>query len=77
MPPGARYFGAKMMGSPGHHEPSVVEYVIVLFDRQTGGSPRSLMGMSSPAFVPRPRPQSHSTASPRGDRYDSQCWEAA
>ena len=36
MPSGNRYFGAKLMGSPGTTTPPRVEYVIVLFDRQTG-----------------------------------------
>ena len=36
MPPGRRYFGAKLMGSPGTTTPPRVEYVIVLFDRETG-----------------------------------------
>jgi ornithine cyclodeaminase/alanine dehydrogenase-like protein (mu-crystallin family) len=36
MPSGGRYFGAKLMGSPGTTTPPRVEYVIVLFDRQTG-----------------------------------------
>jgi alanine dehydrogenase len=36
MPSGSRYFGAKLMGSPGTTSPPRVEYVIVLFDRQTG-----------------------------------------
>jgi alanine dehydrogenase len=36
MPSGGRYFGAKIMGSPGTTVPPIVEYVIVLFDRETG-----------------------------------------
>ncbi len=36
MPSSARYFGAKVMGSPGTTTPPRVAYVIVLFDRQTG-----------------------------------------
>jgi ornithine cyclodeaminase/alanine dehydrogenase len=37
VPPGARYFGAKVMGSSGTTSPPRVEYVIVLFDRRTDG----------------------------------------
>lgn len=36
MPVGNRYFGAKLMGSSGTTKPLLVEYVIVLFDRETG-----------------------------------------
>jgi len=36
MPASGSYFGAKLMGSPGSTTPPRVEYVIVLFDRQTG-----------------------------------------
>jgi ornithine cyclodeaminase/alanine dehydrogenase-like protein (mu-crystallin family) len=36
MPSSGRYFGAKLMGSAGSTTPPRVEYVIVLFDRQTG-----------------------------------------
>src|SRR5437868_173508 len=35
VPPGGRYFGAKLMGMAAASPSAGVEYVIVLFDRQT------------------------------------------
>jgi ornithine cyclodeaminase/alanine dehydrogenase len=37
IPAGSRYFGAKLMGSASEADRPGVEYVIVLFDRQTSG----------------------------------------
>lgn len=36
IPPGGRYFGAKLMGGAGRRGLGGVEYVIVLFDRESG-----------------------------------------
>lgn len=35
VPPGGRYYGAKLMGAAMAHPEAAVEYVVVLFDRET------------------------------------------
>lgn len=47
IPPGSRYFGAKLMGGSRGHG---VQYTVVLFDRETGGIAAIVDGMLVTAF---------------------------
>ena len=68
VPRGSRTFGAKLMGMSTTAEAPGVEYVIVLYDRRTSGSPRSSTAPASRPIAPPQPPPSRWIASRRALR---------